>query len=300
MDYGRALEFGYFLVPEAPDFAGLLDAAKAADRTGLDFVAIQDHPYHRRHFDTWTLLTALAARTDRVRYVTDVANLPLRPPAVLATAAASLDVITGGRVELGLGAGGTWDAIAAMGGPRRTPGESIAALSEAIDVIRLVWSGGRGLRYAGEHYRLDGFNPGPAPAHPIGIWLGAYKPKMLALVGAKADGWLPSSAYLPPEKLADAHGRIDDAARDAGRAPDTIRRAYNLMGSFSERSRGFLDGPVKQWIDELVELATRNGVDTFLLATRGDPARDIPTFAEQVVPAVRDAVATERAGSVPV
>ncbi|MGH3646328.1 MAG: LLM class flavin-dependent oxidoreductase [Micromonosporaceae bacterium] len=299
MDYGRGLEFGYFLVPESADFAGLLEAARRADDAGLEFVAIQDHPYHRRHFDTWTLLTALAVQTSRIRYVTDVANLPLRQPAVLAKAAASLDVITDGRFELGLGAGGQWDAIAAMGGPRRTPGESIAALSEAIDVIRLVWSGQRGLRYDGQHHRLDGLNPGPAPAHPIGIWLGAYGPKMLALTGAKADGWLPSSMYLPPEKLADAHGRLDDAARQAGRAPDTVRRAYNLMGSFGERSRGFLDGPVDQWVDELTELATGFGIDTFLLATSGDAVRDIAIFAEEVVPAVRDAVAAERAGSVP-
>ncbi|MGH3713839.1 MAG: LLM class flavin-dependent oxidoreductase [Micromonosporaceae bacterium] len=300
MDYGRPLEFGYFLVPEAPDFSRLHRLAQRADDTGLDFVAIQDHPYHRRHFDTWTLLTALAAQTSRIRYVTDVANLPLRPPAVLAKAAASLDVITGGRVELGLGAGGQWDAVTAMGGPRRTPGESIAALSEAIDVIRQVWSGERGRRYDGTHYRLDGLNPGPVPAHPIGIWLGAYRPKMLALTGEKADGWVPSSAYLPPEKLADGHGRIDDAARAAGREPDGIRRAYNLMGSFDDQPRGFLNGPTDQWIDELTELATGYGVDTFLLSTSGDPVHDIGIFAEEVAPAVRAAVARERAGSVPV
>ncbi|MGH3736374.1 MAG: LLM class flavin-dependent oxidoreductase [Micromonosporaceae bacterium] len=299
MDYGRELEFGYFLVPEAADYPGLLEAARTADQAGLDFVAVQDHPYQRRFFDTWTLITALAAQTERIRYVPDVANLPLRPPAVLAKAAASLDVITGGRVELGLGAGGFWDAIAAMGGPRRTPGEAIGALSEAIDVIRAVWSGERGRRYDGTHYRLAGHNPGPTPAHPIGIWLGAYQPKMLALTGAKADGWLPSSGYLPPEKLAGAHSRIDDAAREAGREPDSIRRAYNVMGSFDAQPRGFLNGPVDQWVDELVELATSNGIDTFLLATEGDPAHDIATFAEQVVPAVRDAVAAERAGSVP-
>lgn len=62
-------------------------------------------------------------------------NLPLRPPAVTARAAASLDLLAGGRVSVGIGAGGFWDGIVAMGGPRRTPGESIEALEEAIDVL---------------------------------------------------------------------------------------------------------------------------------------------------------------------
>src|SRR5919197_5413962 len=176
MDYGRPIEFGYFLDPTGPDFAPALRLARLADELGLDVIGIQDHPYHRRHFDTWTLLTALAAQTSRIRYVPDVANLPLRPPAVLAKAAATLDRITGGRVELALGAGAQWDAIAAMGGPRRTPGEAVAALSEAIDVVRLMWSGGRGLRDQGEDYPLAGFHSRPTPAHPMEIWVGAYRP----------------------------------------------------------------------------------------------------------------------------
>jgi alkanesulfonate monooxygenase SsuD/methylene tetrahydromethanopterin reductase-like flavin-dependent oxidoreductase (luciferase family) len=104
----------------------VLRLARAADEAGLDLVGIQDHPYQWRFFDTWTLIAYLSARTSRIRFFADVANLPLRPPAVLAKAAASLDVLTGGRVELGLGAGGFWDAVQAMGGPRRTPGQAVA------------------------------------------------------------------------------------------------------------------------------------------------------------------------------
>jgi len=100
---------------------------------------------------TWTLLSMVAATTSRVGLFPDVANLPLRPPAVLAKAAASLDVLSGGRFELGLGAGGFWDAIEAFGGPRRSPSESYAALAEVIEVIRKVWSGERNLRFEGEH-----------------------------------------------------------------------------------------------------------------------------------------------------
>jgi alkanesulfonate monooxygenase SsuD/methylene tetrahydromethanopterin reductase-like flavin-dependent oxidoreductase (luciferase family) len=120
-DDGREIRFGYFLIPNAGD--PLLATAQEVERRGLDYVAVQDHPYQRRFVDAWTLLSTIAGATSRVGLFPDVANLPLRPPAVLAKSAASLDVLSGGRVELGLGAGAFWDAIEAFGGPRREPGE---------------------------------------------------------------------------------------------------------------------------------------------------------------------------------
>src|SRR3990170_5776170 len=94
-DYGRELEFGASVEPLAdpPDFAARV--ATAADRAGLDLVGIQDHPYQRRFLDTWTLISTLVPVTERVRFFPDVANLPLRPPSMLANAAASLDVLSG-------------------------------------------------------------------------------------------------------------------------------------------------------------------------------------------------------------
>src|ERR1700687_3112040 len=207
MDYGRPIQFGYFVLPDSMRPMRPLELAVRAEELGIDLIGAQDHPYQRRFHDTWTLLTAIAMRTTRITVFPDVANLPLRPPAVLAKAAASLDLLSGGRVELGLGAGGFWDAIKAMDGPVRTPGESVSALEEAIQVIRLMWSGGRGLRFDGKFYKLSGVNAGPVPAHPIGIWLGAYKPRMLALVGRLADGWVPSLGVVKPSELADANAR---------------------------------------------------------------------------------------------
>ncbi len=99
----RETKFGYFLIPNVED--PLIETAKTVERLGLDYVAVQDHPYQRRFVDTWTLLSMIAASTERIGLFPDVASLPLRPPAVLAKAAASLDVLSGGRVELGLGAG---------------------------------------------------------------------------------------------------------------------------------------------------------------------------------------------------
>src|SRR6266849_10064037 len=148
MDYGRPVQFGYFVLPDSMRPMRPLELAVRAEKLGIELIGIQDHPYQRRFYDTWTLLTAIAMRTTHASVFPDVANLPLRPPAVLAKAAASLDLLSGGRVELGLGAGGFWEAIEAYGGPRRDPGAALAALAEAIEVMRLVWSGGRNLRGA--------------------------------------------------------------------------------------------------------------------------------------------------------
>jgi alkanesulfonate monooxygenase SsuD/methylene tetrahydromethanopterin reductase-like flavin-dependent oxidoreductase (luciferase family) len=289
-DYGRDVTFGYFLIPNAAD--PLLDLASDIEARGLDWIGIQDHPYQRRFVDTWSLLGAIAAVTARVGFFPDVANLPLRSPAIMAKAAASLDVLSGGRFELGLGAGSFWDAVVAYGGPRREPRDALAALEEAIQVIRLVWSGERNLRFAGEHYRLAGAHSGPVPAHPMGIWLGVYGPRALRLAGRLADGWVPSLRG-DPKFLRDGAARIDDAASDAGRNPSEIRRIVNVNGQITDgASLGLLRGPVDQWIDELTDLAVGYGVDTFVFWGEGDD--QLPRFAEEVAPAVRAQVVAER------
>jgi alkanesulfonate monooxygenase SsuD/methylene tetrahydromethanopterin reductase-like flavin-dependent oxidoreductase (luciferase family) len=287
-DYGRALHFGFFLEPRAD--APLLATAQEAERRGLDLIAIQDHPYQRRFVDTFALMGMILGATSRIGVFPDVACLPLRPPATLAKTVASLDALSGGRAELGLGAGAFWDAIEAYGGPRRTTGEARAALDEAIQIIRRLWSGERGVRFDGAHYRLAGAHSGPLPAHPIAIWLGVLGPKALELTGRAADGWVPSAPRVPPDRLLAGHKIIDDAARAAGREPADIRRVYNVAGSIGE-STGFLNGPVRQWVDELTELAVGYGMDTFVFAGAG---QHLPVFAEEIVPAVREQVAQER------
>ncbi len=289
-DYGRAIKFGYFLIPNAD--GPLLSLAQEVERLGLDYVAVQDHPYQRRFVDTWALLSMIAATTSRVGLFPDVANLPLRPPAVMAKAAASIDSLSGGRFELGLGAGGFWDAIEAYGGPRRTPGMALAALSEAIEVIRRMWSGDRNLRFEGQHYRLHGAHSGPVPAHPIGIWLGVYGPRALQLAGQAADGWVPSFRG-DLKAIADMAARLDDAATKAGREPTSIRRIINVSGEITDgASNGILRGPVKQWVDELTDFAITYGFDTFIFWSEGEG--QLSRFAEQVVPGVRAQVTAER------
>jgi len=292
-------EFGISIVPKWADPTQALRLARLADQKGYDLVGIQDHPYQWRFFDTWTLIAWLAGQTTRVRFFPDVANLPLRPPAVLAKAAASLDVLSGGLFELGLGAGAFWEAVEAMGGRRRSPGEAFRATEEAIDVIRLIWSGERGRRYQGKFYRLAGVNTGPRPPHPIGIWIGAGGPRMLDLIGRKADGWVPSMwPGMSTEILTKGIRDIEEAATAAGRDPTSIRRILNLSGSIEQsRGEGFV-GPASFWVDELTRLVEA-GMNAFMFWPAHDEEQQIEVFAEEVIPAVREAAAaTARNGRI--
>ena len=305
LDYGHALEFGYFLTPDADDPAALLETARLLDDLGYDLIGVQDHPYQPRFFDTSSLLAAILARTQTVRVFADVGNLPLRPPAVYAKAAATLDLLSGGRFELGIGAGGYLDAAHAMGAPALTPDQSLEVLEEGISVVRAMWSGERrGLRFDGRYYQLKGVHAGPVPAHPIQVWIGANRPRALALTGRVSDGWVsPLMSYKPPGEAARANLAIDRAAREAGRDPREIRRIYNLQGAFTSRSQGLASdtdravvGPPEHWIELLTRFATDLGFGTFVLAAEPDAAT-LTTFIEDVAPQVRERVAERRAAS---
>ena len=296
-DYGHDLLFGVFVPPSAQEADAVLALARRADDAGLDLVSVQDHPYNPQFLETWTLLTTIAAVTSRGRVFPNVANLPLRPPAVLARQVATLDILSGGRAELGIGAGAFWDAIEAMGGPRRSAGQSVAALREAIGVIRALWTPGHGARLAGEYYSLHGSKPGPLPVHDVGIWVGSYKERMLRLTGELADGWLPSAPYAPPDQLAAMNAIIDAAAVAAGRSPGDVRRIYNIAGSFTDGGSQFLQGPPKAWVEQLAGLALDEGISGFVLMVDDTPMID--RFAAEVVPAVRELVAAERGGKAP-
>lgn len=289
------VRFGGNVDPTANEPDWPLRLTRVIERVGLDFASVQDHPYNAGFLETWTLIATLLQGTERVRIFPNVANLPLRPPAMLAKAAATLDVLSSGRVELGLGAGAFREGIEAMGGPGRGKGESIDALEEAVQIIHAYWSGTRSVRFAGKHYTIKGARPGPQPAHKIGLWLGAYGPRSLALTGRLADGWLPSSSYAPPERLPELQQRIDDAAQAAGRQLQQIRRLYNVMGLITDGPvQGFLTGPVDYWIEELTRLVVEVGMDTFIYWPADDRMHQLERFAAEIVPAVREQVARAR------
>lgn len=298
--------FGVNIVPYAADIEKAFEIARTADSLGIDMVGIQDHPYQGRFMDTWTLISVLAASTKRVRFMTNVANLPLRPPAMLAKAAATLDILTKGRVELGLGAGGFWEAISGYGGPTRGPKEAITALEEAIQVMRLIWDWpgtSKRVSFQGQFYSLKEARPGPRPHHQIGIWLGALGPKMLQLTGRLGDGWSISQGYVPPEKAFQMGEIINRAAESVGRSPSSIRRNYNIGGTIAEKTLERVEeqqtgmipsgvtGSTEEWVKTLVGYYRDFGLDSFnFWPSAGDEVEQIRLFAEKVVPKARESM----------
>jgi alkanesulfonate monooxygenase SsuD/methylene tetrahydromethanopterin reductase-like flavin-dependent oxidoreductase (luciferase family) len=282
--------FGLNVDPHAHGLPAAERIAAIADEAGLEYVGVQDHPYIPDFLDTMTMIAWLAGRTRRVHLFPNVANLPLRPPVMLAKQAASIDVLSGGRFELGLGAGAFADRVAGMGGPVRTPGQARRALSEAVDVIRASWAGEPYAYERGDHYRAPAVRPGPRPAHDVELWLGVLGPKAVRLVGEKADGWSVSAPYVPPDRLPELNGIIDAAAAEAGRDPGAIRRLYNVAGVIVEEDGGPFDGPVERWVDTLTRLHREARMDTFIFWPSRDRERQSRIFAERVVPAVREVV----------
>lgn len=265
---------------------------------------MQDHPYNGSFMDTWTLLAALGARTERVHLMVNVANLPLRHPAMLAKAAATLDLITQGRVKLGVGAGAFWDGIESFGGVRRTPKEAVEAFEEGMRIIRLFLSPEtQTVSFAGKHYVLKGAQAGPKPKHPIRLWVGGYGERMLRIAGELADGITVSLPYLPPERLPVKVEAFKRSAQRHGRDPAKVFVNYNLggliVGSKEERpilsaTEGVIVGTVDEWVETLVKLGGL-GANSFNFWPAGpDKLGQTRLFAERVVPEAREALKSLR------
>lgn len=284
--------FGISVTPYAESYPQIVEQVMAAERAGLDIVGIQDHPYQRRFLDTYALIGDLLARTQRLRFFPDVTSLPMRPPAMIAKAAASLDVMSGGRFELGLGAGGFWDAVEGMGGTRRERGERLAALEEALDIIRGAIDVGpeRGaVRGGGSHYPKHRYPPGPPTAHRVEIWIGAMSPGTMRLIGRKADGWIPGGGITRVDEFGRLIEHMERAATAAGRDPGSIRRIVNLSGTITDEARGqaALEGPPELWIETLTEWHRKFLIDGFVFWPPDTETRQVERFAHEVVHALR-------------
>jgi alkanesulfonate monooxygenase SsuD/methylene tetrahydromethanopterin reductase-like flavin-dependent oxidoreductase (luciferase family) len=282
------LRFGVFLTPRAAEIGQLRDTVRAAEAAGFDYISVQDHPYVPDFLDTFALIGTMIGQTSRIRFMTNVANLPLRPPQMLAKASASLDLLSNGRFELGIGAG--------LGGPTRTPADALGATEEALDVLRALWSSGDVAALPGRYYPLRA-QTGPAPAHRIGIWLGASGPKMLELLGRKADGWIAPLA-TGFETKAEAQDRIDAAARAAGRNPASIRRAIQLVGTVtgvpyttSRPRSGSGATPIRTtpeiWAKIINEFAAEQRFDTINLIPEQESGEQLRLFGTEVIPLAR-------------
>lgn len=269
--------------------------AKEADREGLDLLGIQDHPYSGGLADTFAVIATILAETERLRVFPDVASLPLRGPAMLGKQAATLDLLSGGRFELALGAGAFWPAIGAMGGPVRSNPEALQALEEATAIIRAMWHPGTKAKVVGAHYTVKGVQSGPAPAHPVGIWFGSVGPRANALTGRIADGWAaPIPHYLPYEKWQATQDIISAAALDAGRNPTDIMRMAQLVGTITEApGQVTLQGenPIRTdaagWAAVLADLATETGFDTFVYWPESSDETQLRRWIHDVIPATR-------------
>jgi hypothetical protein len=238
-NYGHRLSFGALLQTPA--------LAHRAEELGYDLVTVPDDD-----LDAWTLLTWIAGRTDRIRLAPHLLDLARREPPVLARSAASLDLLSGGRLELSLGAG--------------------AAAGEAVEIIRGILDAGEPgpLRHLGEHYRIPQAQRGPLPAHRIPIWLAGTDAEALRLAGRTADGWVGDLT----DDVTAAHKIIDEAARAAGREPSEIQRRLTV--------------PAGVTAAQLLPLASEDGVSTFIVVA--DDAAELEHFAREVVPELRAAV----------
>ncbi|MEV6787894.1 LLM class flavin-dependent oxidoreductase [Streptomyces sp. NPDC051098] len=296
-DYKRPLSFGVSLDPSAGAWSQTRRLAQTAEDLGLDYLAVQDHPYQSSHLDAWTLISHLSAYTDRISFLTDVADMQLRPPVMLAKAAMSLSTITDGRIQLGVGGGGIPDAIASMGGPARRGQDMVAFAQESIALMRTALAGGV-VRLHSPYYSIDGYRAGPATPKPVSLWLGAQKPRMLATAGRLADGWIsPLNIYVPPVEVPSRQQIIDEAAIEAGRNPKDLRRIYNVIGVIGDQGEGpGLVGDVQKWVDTLTEWVVELGFDTFIFWPATDPDHQLTLFANEVVPAVRERVDAIRSG----
>lgn len=296
---GVSTRFGIQFAPVAAQLDQIREWAKFADAEGLDLLGIQDHPYVAEQADTFGLIGTVLAETERLQVFPDVANLPLRGPALLAKAAATLDLASAGRFELGLGAGGFFPPITAMGGPTRTPAEALRALEEGIEIIRALWRPGETVRVSGAHYTVKGVHAGPAPAHPIGIWLGSVGPRALRMTGRLADGWAaPIPHYLHYEKWRESQDTIDAGAIEAGRDPSEITRIAQLVGDITETPPGDLtlrgEQPIRttaaDWARVLARLANETGFDTFVYWPEHPGLEQLRRWTREVVPAARDLI----------
>ena len=227
----------------------------------------------------------------------NVANLPLWPPAVLAKAAASLDLLSGGRFELGLGGGGV--PAVAMGAEQRSPHETVQAVEKAIALMRAMWSGRRGVSIQGRHYVLRQLKTGPVPAHSISIWLGSMGPRMLRMAGRLADGWSASiPSYLPYEHVGEAQDLVDEGARAAGGDPRSVLRICNIPGTIAPQEVGAdptagsdpFRGTVDRWVEVLTDWAASLRFDAFVFWPEMETPEQVERFACDVAAGVRASV----------
>jgi alkanesulfonate monooxygenase SsuD/methylene tetrahydromethanopterin reductase-like flavin-dependent oxidoreductase (luciferase family) len=230
------LLFGLNVPASAAPGADPVALARRAEELGFDFVSTADHPCgDQPTYETWTMLSWIAAHTSRIRVATRVLGLPYRYPAMVAKMAETLDRLSGGRLILGLGGGYSDDEFRAFGIGVPSPRDKVDGLAEAITITRGLWSQPC-FSFEGRRYRTAGAALEPKPGHDIPIWLGTFGDRALAVTGRLADGWIPSLGHVSAEQLTVMRERVLAAAREAGRDPGQITCALNLQVQVDEQA----------------------------------------------------------------
>jgi alkanesulfonate monooxygenase SsuD/methylene tetrahydromethanopterin reductase-like flavin-dependent oxidoreductase (luciferase family) len=264
--------------------------AQEAERLGYDFVSAADHPCGgNSSYETTTMLTWIAASTSQIKVASRVLAVPFRRPAMVAKLAASLDLLSGGRFILGLGAGYSDDEITALGGPALSPAEKIDGLAEAIQVIRGAWTHS-GYTQHGRHHSVRDLEMEPKPTRPIPVWLGAFGPRALAVTGKLADGWIPSLGYMAVEEIPVMRRRIDAAAEAAGRRPDEIRGILNVgirIDPDAEPQPDVVTGSAKHVVSQLRGLLGLGFTGFNFNVHSPDLTVNMQRIAEEVLPVLR-------------
>jgi alkanesulfonate monooxygenase SsuD/methylene tetrahydromethanopterin reductase-like flavin-dependent oxidoreductase (luciferase family) len=293
--FGLGLETGVHQVSE------MLGHARLADDAGLDLVSLSDHPYFAERVDAYAALGFVLGATSNITGAVICTNLLSRPAPMLARTVTGLATISRGRVVLGMGAGGLWEEIAALGVPRLSPAARIRALEEAIMVVRALSGGGDPVTFDGEFYHVTGLTPAAAPTPPI--WTGSLGPKALAVTGRHADGWIPGHlADWRSTQVAESRPIVDEAAASVGRNPTDVDTIYNVSGRLArvplpetrDDDGRWIGGGVSQWVAELTFAVLEHGAAAFIyLVPPGDSLSDttVNLWAHEVVPAVREAIA---------
>src|ERR1700760_3538291 len=213
MSVKTELIFGVGVSASAAAGADPVGLAQEAERLGYDFVSASDHPCGRDpSYEAAPMLPGIAARPSRIQVASRVLAVPFRRPAMVAKLAASLDLLSGGRFILGLGAGYVDEEIVALGGPALSPAEKMDGLAEAIQAIRGGWTHSA-YTQQGRQYSVRDLELEPKPGRPIPIWLGAFGPRALAVTGRLAHGWIPSPGYMPGQEIPAIRRRAADQHR---------------------------------------------------------------------------------------
>jgi len=275
---------------------------------------LQDFLPSKSYFECWTTLAALAASSTRIRICTLLLNNLLRPPSLLAKMGATLDVISNGRLELGIGAGWYEEECHSNGIRFPRPRERIHRLKEAIEIIMELWTKDT-VSYAGKYYTLNDAALYPKPIqkpHPP-IWTGIMygKSRMLKVIAEYADAWTVSSLYLPtPDEYQQLKEALNECCRQIDRDPNQIRGALGVgcviaedENTVREKVRKFtpmsiavknysaqqmrLEGTSEQLVEKL-RLYTGVGVTCFVMNFPDISTYEpIALFSEKVMPAFR-------------